>query len=119
MLRNPSGANVSEYRTPPPKVTMITFPARFGSWPHRGAGGKIERMIVPGLDFASRRIVGPEIASHAALAFGHELKGGDQLRRFVPVTARVDQPQRGAVPVRQWLRRHIQREHCARREQIL
>src|SRR5579884_705811 len=24
MLRRPSGANVSEYRTPPPNVTMIT-----------------------------------------------------------------------------------------------
>ena len=48
---------------------------------------QIERMIVPGFDLARGRVIGTNVASHAALAFRDELDGRDELGRFVTVAA--------------------------------
>src|ERR1041385_7503226 len=76
-------------------------------------------MVISGFDFASWRIVGSEIASHAALTFSNELDGCYELRRFIAVAGRIDEPQGSTVTIGQGLSGHIESQQHARLQQLI
>ena len=71
-------------------------------------------MVVARLNLTAGRVVGTDVARHAALVFGDERDVGNQLGRLITVAPRIDQAQRSPMFVGQWSASHVEHQQHAR-----